>query len=59
MDTIEHWGSAGRYDGQIWCGHCIAVDRSGSVYIGEVNVGMRVQKWTRSTAACLSLAEER
>lgn len=51
-NSQEHWGSAGRYDGQLWCGHCVAVDKEGNVYGGDVNIGMRVQKWTRSTNPC-------
>jgi peptidylamidoglycolate lyase len=45
---LEHWSSFGNYDGQLFWGHDIAVGKSGDVYVGEVNHGMRVQKFSRS-----------
>jgi peptidylamidoglycolate lyase len=54
-NVLEKWGSAGRYDGQIWLGHDLAVGKSGDVYVGDVNFGMRVQKFSRSEVDCLCL----
>jgi len=53
-NVLEKWGKAGRYDGQTWLGHAIAVARSGDVYVGDVNLVMRIQKFSRSTQTCLS-----
>jgi DNA-binding beta-propeller fold protein YncE len=47
-NVLERWASFGNYDGQLFWGHDIAVGKSGDVYVGEVNHGMRVQKFTRS-----------
>ena len=47
-NILEKWSSFGNYDGQIFYGHDIAVGKSGDVYVGEVNHGMRVQKFSRS-----------
>lgn len=47
-NILEQWASFGNYDGQIFWGHDIAVGKSGDVYVGEVNHGMRVQKFSRS-----------
>jgi peptidylamidoglycolate lyase len=54
-NVLEKWGSAGRYDGQLWLGHDLAVGKSGDVYVGDVNLGMRVQKFSRSEVGCLCL----
>jgi hypothetical protein len=47
-NILEQWSSFGNYDGQLYYGHDIAVGKSGDVYVGEVNHGMRVQKFSRS-----------
>jgi DNA-binding beta-propeller fold protein YncE len=42
---LARWSRFGNYDGQIYWGHCIAVGADGAVYVGDVNQGMRVQKF--------------
>jgi peptidylamidoglycolate lyase len=54
-NIMEQWSSFGNYDGQLFWGHDIAVGKSGDVYVGEVNHGMRVQKFARSEDECLCL----
>ena len=46
-NIIEKWGSFGSYDGQFYWAHDIAVAANGDVYIGDVDLGMRVQKFMR------------
>ncbi len=43
--VLGKWSSFGKYDGQLCWGHDIAVGRDGAVYVGDVYVGMRVQKF--------------
>ncbi len=45
--VLETWSSFGKYDGQIYWGHAVAVGKNGAVYVTDVNVGMRVQKFVR------------
>jgi hypothetical protein len=42
---LARWSRFGNYDGQIYWGHCTAVGADGAVYVGDVNQGMRVQKF--------------
>jgi DNA-binding beta-propeller fold protein YncE len=44
VDTI---GRFGKYDGQFYWAHSVSVAGNGDVYVGDVNVGMRVQKFVR------------
>jgi len=44
-NDLDTWGSFGKHDGQFYWGHDIAVGKDGAVYITDVNVGMRVQKF--------------
>lgn len=44
--VIESFGSFGNYDGQFVWPHALAVATDGSVYVGDVSTGMRVQKFT-------------
>ena len=44
-NDLETWGSFGKHDGQFYWGHDIALGKDGAVYITDVNVGMRVQKF--------------
>ena len=44
---LEEWGSFGSYDGQFYWAHDVAVGADGDVYVTDVNVGMRVQKFER------------
>ena len=45
--VIERWGSYGSQDGQFYWAHDIAAGADGAVYVTDVNVGMRVQKFIR------------
>jgi peptidylamidoglycolate lyase len=45
--VLDEFGSFGSYDGQFYWGHAVAVAANGDVYAADVNVGMRVQKFTR------------
>jgi peptidylamidoglycolate lyase len=42
---LARWSRFGNYDGEIYWGHGIAVGPDGAVYVGDVNRGMRVQKF--------------
>ncbi len=46
-EVIERWGSYGSQDGQFYWAHDIAAGADGAVYVTDVNVGMRVQKFVR------------
>ena len=46
-EVIERWGSYGSHDGQFYWAHDIAAGADGAVYVTDVNVGMRVQKFVR------------
>ena len=43
---LKTWGSFGSYDGQLYWGHDIAISKKGNVFVTDVHVGMRVQKFT-------------
>ena len=43
--VIESFGGFGNYDGQFVWPHAIAVAADGTVYVGDVSTGMRVQKF--------------
>jgi peptidylamidoglycolate lyase len=45
---VGQFGSFGSYDGQFYWGHAVAVASNGDVYVTDVNVGMRVQKFVKS-----------
>jgi dienelactone hydrolase/DNA-binding beta-propeller fold protein YncE len=44
--VLSEWGSQGSGPGQFQLPHCIAVDRNGNVYVGEVG-GKRIQRFVR------------
>ena len=44
-NILAKWGSFGRDDGQFFWAHDIAVSKTGAVYVTDVRVGMRVQKF--------------
>ena len=44
----ETFGSFGSYDGQFYWAHDIAAGGDGALYVCDVNVGMRVQKFVRN-----------
>lgn len=43
--VLESFGSFGNHDGQFVWPHAIAVAMDGTVYVGDVSTGMRVQKF--------------
>jgi DNA-binding beta-propeller fold protein YncE len=43
--VLAKWSRFGNQDGQIYWGHDLAVGKDGAVYVGDVNHGMRVQKF--------------
>ena len=43
--VIESFGGFGNYDGQFIWPHAVAVAADGTVYVGDVSTGMRVQKF--------------
>lgn len=43
--VIESFGRFGNYDGQFVWPHALAVTRDGTVFVGDVSTGMRVQKF--------------
>ena len=44
---LEQFGSFGSYDGQFYWAHDVAAGRNGAVYVTDVHLGMRVQKFVR------------
>ena len=44
---LETFGRFGNYDGQFYWAHCVAVSRTGAVYVGDVFLGMRAQKFVK------------
>ena len=53
-EIIEQWSKYGNYDGQLLTGHCIAVGKDGSVYVGDVD-GRRAQKFVTTSGDGFSL----
>ena len=47
FDIVGECGRNGRYAGQFHWVHSIAVDSHGNIYTGEVDTGMRVQRFVR------------
>jgi peptidylamidoglycolate lyase len=45
---LESWGRVGKYDGQFYFAHQLAVAKNGDVYVTDVIYGMRVQKFART-----------
>jgi peptidylamidoglycolate lyase len=44
---LETWGAFGSYDGQFYWAHAVSVGRNGDVYVCDVDLGRRVQKFVR------------
>ena len=44
---LEKFGSFGSYDGQFYWAHAVGIAKNGDVYVTDVHVGMRVQKFVR------------
>ncbi len=46
-NILDKWGSFGKYDGQFYWAHDLAVGPHSEVYVVDVLLGMRVQKFVR------------
>ena len=46
LEVVGAFGGAGRWVGQFYGAHVLAVDSQGALYIGETYEGKRVQKFT-------------
>ena len=44
-EIVAAFGTFGNYDGQFVWPHCVAVASDGSVYVGDVATGRRIQKF--------------
>lgn len=47
LEVVDHFGRLGKYAGQFYRLHNLAIDSRGNLYTTEVNVGQRVQKFDR------------
>jgi sugar lactone lactonase YvrE len=47
FEIVGQFGRNGRYAGQFHWLHSLAVDSHGNIYTGEVDTGMRVQRFVR------------
>ena len=47
LEVIDQFGRLGKYAGQFYRLHNLAIDSGGNLYTTEVNVGQRVQKFDR------------
>jgi glyoxylase-like metal-dependent hydrolase (beta-lactamase superfamily II) len=46
LDIVDTFGGAGRWAGQFYGAHNLAVDSAGNLFIGETYEGKRIQKFT-------------
>ena len=51
LAVVDHFGRMGKYAGQFYRLHNLAIDSRGNLYTTEVNVGQRIQKFERLNAA--------
>ena len=47
LEVVDHFGRMGKYAGQFYRLHNVAIDSRGNLYTTEVNVGQRIQKFDR------------
>ena len=47
LEVVDHFGRMGKYAGQFYRLHNLAIDSRGNLYTTEVNVGQRIQKFDR------------
>ncbi|MCY4119547.1 MAG: hypothetical protein OXG72_01320 [Acidobacteria bacterium] len=47
LEVVDHFGRLGKYAGQFYRLHNLAIDSEGNLYTTEVNVGQRIQKFDR------------
>ncbi len=50
LAVVDHFGRMGKYAGQFYRLHNLAIDSRGNLYTTEVNVGQRIQKFERLNA---------
>ena len=51
LEVVDYFGRMGKYAGQFYRLHNLAIDSRGNLYTTEVNVGQRLQKFERSGGA--------
>ena len=47
LEVVDHFGRMGKYAGQFYRLHNVAIDSQGNLYTTEVNVGQRIQRFDR------------
>ena len=47
LEVVDHFGRMGKYAGQFYRLHNLAIDSQGNLYTTEVNVGQRIQRFDR------------
>ena len=47
LTVVDHFGRLGKYAGEFYRLHNLAIDSAGNLYTTEVNVGQRIQKFDR------------
>ena len=47
LTVVDHFGRMGKYAGEFYRLHNLAIDSGGNLYTTEVNVGQRIQKFDR------------
>ena len=47
LEVVDHFGRLGKYAGQFYRLHNVAIDSRGNLFTTEVNVGQRIQKFDR------------
>lgn len=51
LEVVDYFGRMGKYAGQFYRLHNLAIDSRGNLYTTEVNVGQRLQKFERAGGA--------
>ena len=56
LDVVDTFGAAGRWAGQFYGAHNLAVDSTGNLFVGETYEGKRIQKFSFGDAPTVSAA---
>jgi glyoxylase-like metal-dependent hydrolase (beta-lactamase superfamily II) len=56
LDVVDTFGAAGRWAGQFYGAHNLAVDSTGNLFVGETYEGKRIQKFSFGDAPTMSAA---